>query len=807
MQIMIKLSKKGYATIITLQKRKRFMKKTKILTVLGVLLAMGITACGGKTASKSASGAAGDSSGGGASASGQSASTSSSSRAPAHQHNWVEDTTAYVAPGCETEGKKVYRCQGEGTCTQNNGVKEEAIPANGHTWGEKQDVAIGNGDTAYEKYECTVANCGAVKFEIPLKALATASGKSLSTCPGDLIKLKNNDTYFDFVFDSAIYGTGKLYLRGAMDNWSSGNSLNTGRTLFSGKIPQQTDDNANPNLKISVNGKALTVTNKKTMTEMLPAIDADHEAAGNNWSAIGEMLYGDDLMIGPGLNEIKYERVDSFNPGVSHLLLVVHPANHEHTFGDEWQVGKAYSCTEDGWSYKQCSTCGVMQKRVDKAAHKWGEPTEIAADTDKGTSLVRKYTCSACNKVKYEVPLYLPGEGESLVKNFTLSEGATEKTYQPTGSVKLGSNNQYLTFKVEFAKFVYGTAYQVGSMDQYMKADGTAGANYNQKYTSGGGSTSNGCNFKFEVGADEIDLSANKNTPVSDWLGQENRDIVKNDKGETENWSFAKPCPIGEFDAEAGVVEFKYTRLGSYNLANEAFEFVVNETEHTHQAATEWSSDGEYHWHACANCPSNKKFDLVKHTLESDPDLAATDTESDCLTHGIAHKICSICNKKVNVELPLADHDWELGTEDANGITPLECKKCHSTGIQFDGFTGDNASRLSSGKINYAGDFVWALNMPKQGKVALQMSIGYSAGNGDKKFGSGYTLKCGDTNGEITIQDVRYDSVITVAATQYQFVEFGKVDVPEGAATITFHYANANVRLLSNKLVRLIYIA
>ena len=144
------------------------MKKTKILTVLGVLLAMGITACGGKTTSKSASGAAGDSSGGGASASGQSASSSSSSKAPAHQHHWVEDETAYVAPGCETEGQKTFRCDGEGTCPNNN-VKTEPVPALGHTWGEKQDVAIGNGDTAYEKYECTVANCGAIKLKSHLK--------------------------------------------------------------------------------------------------------------------------------------------------------------------------------------------------------------------------------------------------------------------------------------------------------------------------------------------------------------------------------------------------------------------------------------------------------------------------------------------------------------------------------------------------------------------------------------------------------------------------------------------------------------
>lgn len=51
-------------------------------------------------------------------------------------HDWVEDPDAYVAPGCETEGKKVEVCSRAAEC----GVapKETVIPATGHAYESDQ---------------------------------------------------------------------------------------------------------------------------------------------------------------------------------------------------------------------------------------------------------------------------------------------------------------------------------------------------------------------------------------------------------------------------------------------------------------------------------------------------------------------------------------------------------------------------------------------------------------------------------------------------------------------------------------------
>ena len=104
-------------------KKKRFMKKTKILTVLAVLLAMGMTACGKKTSSSVVP-------------SSEEPAVSSSSEEPAqsssssvHEHSWDQGTVT-TQPTCTEKGVKTYHCSG---C---NETKTEEVPALGHDWQE-----------------------------------------------------------------------------------------------------------------------------------------------------------------------------------------------------------------------------------------------------------------------------------------------------------------------------------------------------------------------------------------------------------------------------------------------------------------------------------------------------------------------------------------------------------------------------------------------------------------------------------------------------------------------------------------------
>ena len=123
------------------------MKKTKILTVLGVLLAMGVTACGGgKKASTSKTPGGSNTSGGGV--------TTTSK----HTHNWGawEETAAT----CTEAGSKTRSCE----CGE---TQTEAIPALGHDFSdgaEKVDIFEEEGSIKEEMYKCKRCNVNSIRW-------------------------------------------------------------------------------------------------------------------------------------------------------------------------------------------------------------------------------------------------------------------------------------------------------------------------------------------------------------------------------------------------------------------------------------------------------------------------------------------------------------------------------------------------------------------------------------------------------------------------------------------------------------------
>ena len=233
------------------------MKKTKILTVLGVLLALGITACGGnKTSSKSeekSSQSQPASSVEPAPAStSQPASTpdtsapaqdsSSSSSAVAHVHVWAlpnkdelmdEFSEVDPEPSCTEAGVRTWYCEcGEtkteavkklghewgnwtektaATCEQ-DGVeerecsrcheKEEQPIKAAHKWGEAQTVAAGaENQVSYKLQTCSV--CGAYKATIKATDCSFVKGSIKSSTPSGYFKLnsKNDKAIWRFNVD------------------------------------------------------------------------------------------------------------------------------------------------------------------------------------------------------------------------------------------------------------------------------------------------------------------------------------------------------------------------------------------------------------------------------------------------------------------------------------------------------------------------------------------------------------------------------------------------------------------------------
>ncbi len=63
-----------------------------------------------------------------------------------------------------------------------------------------------------------------------------------------------------------------------------------------------------------------------------------------------------------------------------------------------------------------------------------------------------------------------------------------------------------------------------------------------------------------------------------------------------------------------------------------------------HNYATTWTSDGAHHWHKCQNSGCTSVSDKTAHTFEE----WIVDEAATCVSSGMRHHICTICNKSVS---------------------------------------------------------------------------------------------------------------------------------------------------------------
>ena len=192
----------------------------------------------------------------------------------------------------------------------------------------------------------------------------------------------------------------------------------------------------------------------------------------------------------------------------------------------------------------------------------------------------------------------------------------------------------------------------------------------------------------------------------------------------------------------------------------------------------------------------------------------ASEVAATCEGKGSKVMKC-VCGETETVETAPLGHDFEIGEADANGFSALTCKRegCTVKGVQFNGFTGDNASANDNGKLNKQATVNFAFNMPAAGKARLFINAAYSAGNGDKAFYTGWTIKGGTsadalTDGTLTLDtNARADSVLKQVST-YTFLEIGSVDVAAAGAyiiSVRTYDSGAKARLMIDGLVRILY--
>ena len=248
------------------------MKHTKILTVLGVLLAIGVTACGGK----------------GGKSSSRKTNTSSS--------------------------------QSGG---QTNPLFENVADPEGHHFGEETDVAAdaAAGAVAYKKAVCSDAGCNVQKFRINQSSVTFASGSSNKNgTPNGYVKLDGNNQSLSFKFKVEGVYTGKFFLLGRMDGYSTDGNQTVG-------LYRQ----GSPNIAVEINGAKADLSSKSDYkysdTFGTDYVTTDLGSPSNYLSHEGYVEVCSATLTN-GVNEFKYTRLASQNMIVRDFVFVVTPQSN-----------------------------------------------------------------------------------------------------------------------------------------------------------------------------------------------------------------------------------------------------------------------------------------------------------------------------------------------------------------------------------------------------------------------------------------------------------------------------------------------
>lgn len=253
------------------------MKKTQLLTVLGVLLAMGLTGC--KTDKKSSAAPAGSSN--------QPVSATSTQKSSSAAN------TSSVAP------------------------TPVAVPdPDGHHFGADADVAADAtlGTVAYKKATCN-DNDGFERYKVNQSVVTYANGSSRkSTTPDGYTKLNGNNQSMSFKIKVDKKVMGKLFLYGCMDGWGASSNHSAGFYYQN-----------NPNVEIKINGETVDVSGSKSGSyEQWFGADASEE--DSSLSKEGYAPYG-NIVLNEGVNEVVYTRKETLNMLIKDFVFIVEEFN------------------------------------------------------------------------------------------------------------------------------------------------------------------------------------------------------------------------------------------------------------------------------------------------------------------------------------------------------------------------------------------------------------------------------------------------------------------------------------------------
>ncbi len=376
------------------------MKKAKLLTVLGVMLAMGVTACTGtETSSKSSQGPAPSSTSSRPSTSSTASSSSSSS-------------------------------------SQGGGQGEVADP-DGHHFGADEDVAADEeaGTAAYKKAACA-DNDGFLRLKVNQSVVKYASGSSRKNgTPEGYTKLSDNNQSFSFKMKVDKKYSGKLFFFGCMDGWSTDGNRDAGFYR-----------NNTPSAKVEVNGVALDASAQKSKKYRdyfgEEQINTDLSSPSDHLSYDGYAPFA-PVTLEAGVNEIKYTRVQTQNMLIKDFVFIV----EEYS---DWTPAEAVAAKGEGYvgyTKRTSRIDGATKIEINALDGSFAEGSKNKANTEEGYLKLD----SNGNKISWKFDFAKAGFAQIYQVGFMDSYSSNDyKTYAHTSSTDASKTTEEGNLRIKF---------------------------------------------------------------------------------------------------------------------------------------------------------------------------------------------------------------------------------------------------------------------------------------------------------------------------------------------------------------------
>ena len=633
------------------------MKNTKILTVLGVLLAMGITACGGN-------------------------------KTPANPSSSQGGKTSTSQGGGNTSTS-----QGGGSQSSSGGnsLFEDVADPDGHHFGAEEDVQADAeaGAIAYKKATCG-DNDNFFKFRVNQSQVTfDGSSSNKSGTPEGYVKLANNNESLSFKIKADKMYAGKLFFLGRMDGYSTAGNQTVG--LYR---------NGSPNIKVEINGKAMDLSSKAEYkysdTFGTDYVETTLASPSDKLSHEGYVEVG-AIVLEQGVNTFKYTRLASQNMIVRDFVFVVQ--EHTHSWPETWESKKPATYTELGSEERVCS-CGAKQQRdVNTIPFDIDTNSEVIKLNSDNTKVSQFDYNSGAAKVA-AIPMkeisaaYPTTAVENESEKWTLGEAleltadkdSSNKAYDGSKDGKLTVGDTYklgkgvaIAFKVNVSAAINNAFLSIGAKYSNPRArhfynDG----DWTQQDTNGDKAEDDGYRYYTRVNSGEFQ-PIGFNSYMSEVFG---------------DGSAVKYMPLGKFNLQEGenTIYLRQSNLG-YRVTLQGYLFIElgnatvsgNSPAHTHQAGTEWKSDENEHWHECVAPGCDEEgIKLDKGAHDFGP-LEVVEPAT-CDQDGVGKYVCQTCQYEKPAVIKAA-HDWDEPTEvaaDGENVAynKFACKKCDAVKLE-----------------------------------------------------------------------------------------------------------------------------